>query len=204
MALDSDTLFRRIQHAVDRRAYFTPTTSLPAEMREALDEVRAALAAPHFDAGAVRTLISALHEQGRIDRIRMLSALVVVASHPSVADHAEAGRLCGEQEVAVLQAGGPQLDQNLAAVDRHRGVTAFHLHQPDVALEHFTRAFERHRTAENLGNVLAALCKRGDLDEADRVVDQAHEGLPAAFVRELDAQIARDPDLAPLRFRESA
>lgn len=199
-----DALLARVLATVDRRAYLTPTAAVAPAMRAALDEVRAALGRPGFDAEAVRALVESHHAAGRIDDVRRLSALCVIASHPRVADWPLAARLCGEHEIAVLAADAPSRDADLAAVARHRGVIAFQLGQPDVALDHFLVAFERHRTPENLGNVLAALLRQGALDEADRLLDGARASLPAPFVAELDAHVASDPDLAALRSRESA
>ncbi len=202
--MSRDALFARILHAVDRKAYFTPTTAVDPAQREALDLVRHAMAQPGFVAADVQALIHDLEARGRIDRLRALSASCVLASHPSVADYALAGRLCGEQEVEALRVGGSVLDANLASVARHRGVVAFLLDQPEVALEHFTLAFERQRTPENLGNVLAALCRQGLLDEADHFVVQARASMSVSFTQELDAIVDHDPDLAVLRYSESA
>lgn len=202
--MDRDALFSRILHAVDRRAYFTPTASVEPGMREALDLVRAAMAEPDFAPDAVQALIDDLHATGRIDTLRRLSASCVLASHPRVADYGRAAAICGEQQIEAMRLGGPLLDQHLASVERHRGVIAFLMGHPAVALDHFTSAFERQRTPENLGNVLASLCRTGDLDEADRVLVQARASLPVSFVKELDAIVDHDPDLAALRFQESA
>jgi Flp pilus assembly protein TadD len=132
----------------------------------------------------------------------MLSALHVVAASPRVKDYAEAARLAGEQEHAALEAGGPHLQTHLASVDRHRGVLAFLQHHYSVALDHFTRAIERERTPENLGNVLATLLRLGELDEADAILSQVQRSLPPAQVAELQRRIDIDPDLATLRAKE--
>jgi hypothetical protein len=134
--------------------------------------------------------------------VHYLSALHVIAAHPAVADYAEAARLCGEQEVAALELGGPLLHANLASVDRHRGVLAFLLSQPSVALDHFTRALERQHNVENLGNVLCALVALDADDEAADLVARVRTNYPETFRAELDRRIQSDPDLALLRTPE--
>lgn len=197
--IDHDALLARIRRAVDARAYRTPTARVDPAQQPAMDAIREEMAAQPFDAARVRHVVRRLHDEGRIDRVHMLSALHVVAAHPAVKDYAEAARLAGEQEQAALEQGGPRLDTHLASVDRHRGVLAFLTGHHAVALDHFTRAFERERTAENASNVLATLLRLGDLDEAERI----HASLLAAFpdhVRaDLETAIDNDPDLAALR-----
>ena len=105
----------------------------------------------------------------------------------------------GLQEMAALEQRGPRLDANLASVERHRGVLAFVQGHPDVALDYFTRALERERTSENLGNVLCALARLGELDEAGAILAQARGALSFELVRQLDERIQTDPDLAVLR-----
>src|SRR5678816_331667 len=140
--MDYQALFARILQTVDSSAYLTPSSQVDGPQREALAKVEAAIQASDFDAEATRRLVRRLNAEGRIDRVKMLSALHVVACHPSVADWEEAARLVGE----------PYLQSNLASVERHRGVLAFLRHHHEVALEYFTRALERERSAENLGN----------------------------------------------------
>jgi hypothetical protein len=197
--MDYQALFARILHTVDTAAYQTPVSQVEGPQREALSEVERLLHGPGFDANRARTTIRRLFTEGRIDRVKMLSALHVVACHPSVADWEEAARLVGEQEYAALELGGPHLEGNLASVDRHRGVLAFLRGHHAVALEYFTRSLERERSAENLGNVLATLLRMGDESEARDLLDQVRGGFPPAIVADLDRNIARDPDLALLR-----
>lgn len=202
--MDRQALFQRILQAVDDKAYFTPAAAVDAAQRPAMEEIARALSSADMDPGAVRALAQRLHQQGRIDRPHLLSALHVVAAHPRVRDYAEAARLAGEQEQAALELGGPHLEANLASVDRHRGVLAFLGKHYGVALDHFTRALERQRTAENLGNVLAALLRLGELEEAASIRAQVTRTLAPSVVRTLDDAIAQDPDLAALRTPEAS
>lgn len=202
--MNLQALFSRILQAVDSDAYLTPTDAAHPRQREALAEIAAMLRAADFDAERTRARVRALHDEGRIDRVSMLSALHVIAASPRVKDYAEAARLAGEQEHAALELGGPHLQSNLASVDRHRGVLAFLQHHHGVALDHFTRALERERTPENLGNVLAALLRLGEVEEADTVLTQVSRSLPPAQLRDLQRRIDLDPDLAVLRSSETS
>lgn len=204
MHVDFQRLYSRILQAVDNDAYLTPTDHADPSQRPALDEIRAFLRSPAFEADAARALIHRLHDSGKLDRVHTLSALHVVACSPRVKDWAEAARLAGEQELAALDLGGPYLEQNLASVDRHRGVLAFLREHYGVALDHFTRALERQRTPENIGNVLAALLRLGELDDAESILAQVRRTLSPAMLRELHDRIATDPDLAVLRPAEEA
>ncbi len=197
--MDHSSLYERILKAVDERAYFTPADAVDPAQRDAMREIGARLHAPDMDPAALRPWIHRLHAEGRIDRVHLLSALHVVAASPKVADWSEAARLAGEQELAALELGGPHLDANLASVDRHRGVLAFLRGHHSVALDHFTRALERQRTAENVGNVLAALLKLGEIEEAEEILAQVRRTLSPSMVADLSRAIDTDPDLAALR-----
>lgn len=197
--MNYQALLARILQQVDEQAYLTPSSHLPEADRAAMAEVAGMLQEPDFDPSEVRAVVRRMYKDGRIDRVLMLSALHVVAASPRVQDWAEAARLIGEQEFAALEQGGPQLEANLASVDRHRGVLAFLRSHFDVALDYFTRALERQRTAENFGNVLCTLCRLGEVDHAITLLTQIRDTLPASLVADLDAMIARDPDLAVLR-----
>jgi len=197
--MDYRLLLDRIYQSVDSQAYFTPTGSAPASQRDAMHEIAQALGRPDFEADNVRSLARRLHGAGRIDRVRYLSALHVIEAHPRVANWAEAARLAGEQEMAALELGGPELQHNLAAVDRHRGVLAFMRNQYEVALDYFSRALERERSSENLQNVLCSLLRLDEEADAKNLLDMIRRSYPAEIVESLNASIARDPDLALLR-----
>lgn len=197
-SLDYQAILARILESVDQKAYLTPSSHIDPRQRAAMSEIESAIQASSFEAGAVRAMIRRFHQEGRIDRVLMLSALHVVAAHPEVADYAEAARLAGEQEVAAMELGGPNLATNLAAVDRHRGVIAWLTRHPAIALDHFSRALERQHTVENLGNVLCALIAIGEIEEAEGLVGRVRSQYPASFVQELDRRIQRDPDLSLL------
>ena len=200
--MDYQAILDRILDTVDRDAYLTPSTQVDPDQRAALEQVGRALQSPDLEPGAARALVERLYEEGRIDRVMRLSALHVVAAHPAVADYALAARLAGEQELAALELGGPNLQANLASADRHRGVIAFLRGHTAIALDYFARALERERTAENLGNVLCALLRLGEVDDAASLLHQIREAYPPRVVAELAARIDQDPDLALLRDQE--
>ncbi len=201
--LDHSALFARILAAVDDDAYLTPTEHVDPHNKPALDEVRRLMRARDVDPAAIKRRILELHETGRLDRVHTLSALHVLAASPAVKDYAEAARLAGEQEQAALEAGGPWREANLASVDRHRGVLAFLQGHHEVALDHFTRALERQRSPENIGNVLATLLALGELEEAEAIHASVCRTLAAEPLAQLQRQIADDPDLALLRAVEA-
>lgn len=201
--MDYQAIFHRIRQTVDERAYFTPAVQVDPPQRTVLEEIGRALRAADFDAGSVRAIAERAFREGRIDRVMLLSALHVVACHPRVADWELAARLAGEQELAALDLGGPRLQDNLASVDRHRGVLAFLRGHYEAALDHFSRAFERQRSAENVQNILCTLLRLGELDEAADLLRQIRRAFPTAMVGELDRAVATDPDLALLRSEDA-
>jgi hypothetical protein len=200
--MDLEALFDRILHAVDEQAYLTPSSHVEPDQKQALASIAAAIQGDDFDERHARELIRRFHREGRIDRVMMISALHVVAAHPSVADWAEAARLAGEQEQAAMELGGPRLQANLASVDRHRGVVAFLQGHFEIALDYFSRAFERQHSAENLGNVMCCLLALGESDDARDLLGRVRRSFPASLVSEIEDRILRDPDLALLRDRE--
>ena len=200
--MDYQALLDRILTAVDRQAYLTPSAAVEPGQRRAMSLIGESIQSPGFEPVAVRALIERLYAEDRIDAVMRLSALHVVAAHPTVADYPEAARLAGEQELAAIQAGGPRLQDNLASVERHRGVLAFIVGDPVVALDYFSRAMERQRSAENLGNVLCCLIRLGEIDDAHNLLHQICEAYPPALVAELRGRVAADPDLALLRTKE--
>ncbi|MEY3212429.1 MAG: hypothetical protein RIT28_2910 [Pseudomonadota bacterium] len=197
--LDHALLFSRVLAEVDDEAYFTPMRRVSAEERFALEPIREALESGDFIVSDVRAQARSLYDARRIDRVKYLSCLHMIAAHPRVAEWEEAARLAGEQELAALELGGPELAANLASVDRHRGVLAFLRGHYEVALDYFSRAIERERTAENLGNVLCAMLRLGQIDEAGELLLQIRVCYPAPIVRALNDMILHDADLALLR-----
>jgi len=192
-------LLERILDAVDQRAYFVSSECAGGDDERALPELSTMLAQSGFDADGVRAYVRGEHEAGRIDNVVMLSALHVVACHPAVGAWEEAARLAGAQELAALQLGGPHMDDNLASVDRHRGVLAYLLGHVGIALDYFARAFERQRSAENLTNILAAMLRLGEESEARDLLVEVRSSFPPTAVSRIDAIIDMDPDLALLR-----
>ncbi len=197
--MNYQALFARILDTVDAEAYRTPAGHVDARQRTAMLEVERAIQSADFDPTHTRSLIDRLHHEGHIDAVLRFSALHVVACHPRVRDWEEAARMVGAQEHAALELGGPNLQNNLASVDRHRGVLAFLQGHLEVALDYFARALERQLTAENMGNILATLLRLGDEGEARGLLRRARGGLSKSFVGELQALIDSDPDLALLR-----
>ncbi len=202
--MDTRGLLDAILDQIDAEAYFTPTSSVSPAQRKVLDQVAARLRAPSFDVDEVRAFVDRAHADGKLDAVLRLSALHVIACHPRVSDWALAARLAGEQELAALDLGGPNLQANLAAVDRHRGVLAYLRGHYEAALEYFTRALERQHSAENLGNVLCALLRLDDEDEAVALYRRVCTSFPAPLVAELQQMVESDADLATLRGAEVA
>ncbi|MEQ1567264.1 MAG: hypothetical protein ABMA64_16605 [Myxococcota bacterium] len=197
--MDYQSILSRIRAAVASSTYQVPTAGAPPSQREALAEIAAAIERPDADPDWIARRIHQLHAAGKIDRVMKLSALGVLAASPLVGDLVEAARLASQQEFAALDEGGPWRDGYLASADRHRGVIAFLRGYPEVALDWFTRALERERTAENVGNVLVALVRLGEVDEAARMYAGISPHLPVDAQRELVDRVATDDDLIRLR-----
>lgn len=193
------SILDRIFEAVDQQAYLTPVHRIQGPEAQALAVFKAALAEPDFEAEEVRRLVDRLHEEGRLRATTRFSALHIIAAHPRVANFAEAARLVGEQELAALDESGPSLHADLASVDRHRGVLAFLKGHYEVALDYFSRALDRERSAENLCNILCCLIRLKELDEAGALWTQIQSSYPDDLVDELGRIIQQDPDLALLR-----
>lgn len=197
--MDYRSILDRILQTVDEEAYVTPLRRIGGEEGRAVGLIREAMRQQGWDPEQVRSLIHRLRDEGRLRRVTALSALHIVAAHPKVANWSEAARLAGEQEFAALEEGGPDLNHNLASVDRHRGVIAFSNQHYEAALDHFGRALERERSAANLGNILSTLIRLGEEDEARSLHSQIRASYPPALVDELEAYIQQDHDLALLR-----
>jgi len=193
------SILDRILQTVDEEAYVTPMRRIGGDEGQALAIIREVMRQPDWEAEELRSLIGRLHAEGRMRRVTMLSALHIVAAHPRVANWVEAARLTGEQELAALEEGGPNLQNNLASVDRHRGVIAFQRGFFEVALDHFGRALERERSAANLGNILSTLIRLGEEPEAQSLLVQIRSTYPDELVAELNVYIEQDHDLVLLR-----
>lgn len=197
--MNYDALYDRILRKVDQGAYLAYADAVPEDQQAAMAELGAYIQSPGFDPATGRELAHRFHRDGRIDRMMHLSALHVIAASPAVGDYSLAARLIAEKEMEALAQGGPLLQQRLASVDRHRGALAFLTGQYEVALDYFSRAFERQRSPGNLGNVLAALIRLGDTDDARELLAEVRRGLPSTLVSALDDMIRVDADLALLR-----
>ncbi len=197
--MDYAALYERILGQVDQQAYLPLADVVDPEQQDSMSEIERAIREPNISADSVEALIRGLHQDGRIDTVHMLSALHVLAACPKVADHSLAAKYAAEQEMAAMALGGPRLQANLASVDRHRGVLAFLQGHYGVALDYFSRAFERQHTAGNLSNVLATLIRLGDVGEARALAKQVRDALAPDLIADLNRIIDQDPDLALLR-----
>jgi tetratricopeptide (TPR) repeat protein len=200
--MDHRAILQRIRQSVDQQAYLPYADAVDPRQREAMLHIQQAIQATDFDASEARALAQRYHEAGAIDAVMLYSALHVIAASPQVRDYVEAARLVAQQELAAYELGGPGLAANLASVDRHRGVIAFLVGQNDVALDYFSRAFERQHTAGNLANVLATLVRLGDEAEARELLAAVRTSFPPGLAAALRDMIAADPDLALLRDSE--
>jgi len=201
--VDYEALLDRILRRVDADAYLPLADVVDEDQRVALDEVGLALQQPRIDVDSLRARVRHLHSQGAIDQVNLYSALHVIAAHPRVADLEEAAAMTARQEMAALRLGGPRLQGNLASVERHRGVIAWTQGNTDVAMDYFSRAFERQRSAGNLANVLACLLRLGAEADAQDLLRQVRGVFPTKLVAALDDMIQRDPDLSLLRVEAS-
>jgi tetratricopeptide (TPR) repeat protein len=193
-------LLDRLHRAVQRgEVYLAPADALPERERSAALEIHRCLRDQGAD--AARELIQALFDANALGAVARVSALHVVAASPEVRDFAEAFRLADQQEFLALREDGSHLLAQLASADRHRGVVTFLMGHYEVALDWFSRAFERERTAENLGNVLATLLATGSRSEAAELLETVRESFPGRFAADLQARILADDDLRELRTR---
>lgn len=197
--MDYRRVLDQIRSTVRQGSYLVPPSAASGPQKEALAGIASAIADPNSDPEVLRRKIHQLHAAGRIDRVMMLSSLGVLAASPGVRDYAEAARLAGQQELAALEQGGPRRDTYLASADRHRGVLAYLLGQYEVALDWFGRALGRERSSENLGNVLAALVRLGDIEAAAELRDGVSNHFPREVAEQLVHRIANDEDLIRLR-----
>lgn len=194
----SRTLLDRLHRAVQRgEVYLAPTDALPERDRSSASAILRCLQEEGPD--EARALIEALHAADAIGSVARVSALHVVAASPEVRDFAEAYRLAELQEYLALQEGGSYLIAQLASADRHRGVVAFLMGRYEVALDWFSRALERERTVENLGNVLATLLATGAREDAHDLLQTVKRSFPGRFAAALDDRIRVDDDLRELR-----
>jgi tetratricopeptide (TPR) repeat protein len=202
--MDYNAILERILNTVDREAYRFSGSHLSQPDAAAQKKVHEALANPSIDLDLIQRMVDQFHANGEIDEISRLSLLFVIAAHPRAKDYARAGRLLGERETAVWERAergnnDAEIERLLAAVDRHRGALAFLMGRYAHALDHFARALERERIADNLQNVLATLLRLGEEDDARELLGQVRQSYPAPVVEHLDRVIQEDPDLALLR-----
>ena len=197
--VDYDALFERIMSQVDQQAYLPLADVVDPEQQAAMEEIERSMRSPSDSAETTEALINSLHQNHRIDAVHRLSALHVLAASPKVGDHELAAQYATQQEIAAMDLGGPRLQANLASVDRHRGVLAFLKGHYQVALDYFSRAFERQHSAGNLSNVLATLIRLGDVAEARALTAQIRQALSPELIHDLNGIINQDPDLALLR-----
>ncbi|MBL8617098.1 MAG: hypothetical protein JNM72_15925 [Deltaproteobacteria bacterium] len=197
--MNHQALYDRILQKVDGQAYLAYADAVDPAQREAMAALGAQIQDPSVGADQVRASARAAYHDGRIDQFNLLSVLHVIASSPKVRDYAEAARLIAEKELLAIREGGTAQNSRLASVERHRGAVAYLMGDHAVALEYFSRAFERQRSAGNLANVLNALIRLGDRDEAVDLLRQVRATLPERLNADLAEMISVDPDLALLR-----
>ncbi len=197
--MNYEELVHRILHRVDELAYVANHEDIDPDQKPYLHAIGEALSEPSRTARELRQMAQGFYDEGRIDKVMLHSALHVIAASPKVQDPQEAARQVALQELAAYEVGGRWLAANLASVDRHRGVLAFNLDQLEIALDYFSRAFERQRIPGNVGNVLATLLRLGEIAEARDLHRQVQSAFPPYFTRELERLIGLDPDLALLR-----
>jgi tetratricopeptide (TPR) repeat protein len=197
--MNHQALYDRILQKVDGQAYLAYADAVDPAQREAMAALGAQIQDPAVGADQVRASARAAYHDGRIDQFNLLSVLHVIASSPKVRDYAEAARLIAEKELLAIREGGTAQNSRLASVERHRGAVAYLMGDHAVALEYFSRAFERQRSAGNLANVLNALIRLGDRDEAVDLLRQVRATLPERLNADLAEMISVDPDLALLR-----
>ena len=197
--MDYAALFERILEQVDEQAYLPLADVVDPDQEHSMKAIEDSIRDPAQTAQAIEQMIREFHSVGAIDEVHMLSALHVLAASPKLNNLDLAARYATEQEMAAMAMGGPRLQANLASVDRHRGVLAYLQGHYGVALDYFSRAFERQHTAGNLSNVLATLIRLGDISEARQLADQVNATLSRDLIDDLNHIIAQDPDLALLR-----
>lgn len=197
--MDVRRILNRIRETVRQSPYLVPLGAAAGPQRDVLAPVVRAIADPDADPDEVRQRIHQLHAAGRIDRVMMLSALGVLAASPLVRDYAEAARLAGQQELVALDAEAELRARYLASADRHRGVLAYLLGCYEVALEWFAQALARESSAENLGNVMAAMIRLGRIDEALELQQRVEHTFPREVVAGLRKRVEHDDDLVRLR-----
>ena len=197
--MDYAAPFERILEQVDEQAYLPLADVVDPDQKHSMKAIEDSIRDPAQTAQAIEQMIREFHSVGAIDEVHMLSALHVLAASPKLNNLDLAARYATEQEMAAMAMGGPRLQANLASVDRHRGVLAYLQGHYGVALDYFSRAFERQHTAGNLSNVLATLIRLGDISEARQLADQVNATLSRDLIDDLNHIIAQDPDLALLR-----
>jgi tetratricopeptide (TPR) repeat protein len=200
--LDYNALYERILGQVDQQAYLPLADVVDTAQQPTMLEIQQLIQNPTVNTPVVEAHIRETHQAGLIDKVHMLSALHVLAASPKCKDYDMAAKYAAEQEMASMAMGGPRLADNLASVDRHRGVLAFLQGHYGIALDYFSRAFERQHTSGNLANVLAALIRVGDLDEAKELLIQVRGALNPHLISSLNEMIEQDPDLSLLQTKE--
>lgn len=195
----STDTYRRVAEALHRPSYLVPTGQVHARYRVPLARLSEWMARPDFDGELAMAMIQRWRDEGVLDDERMWSAMSVVCTHPRVRQYREAARCIALQENAAMTQGGERLEAAMASVERHRGVLAFAMGRYEVALECFIRALERERTDENLGNVLVAMVRTGDVEQAEQLLEHVREHFPGDLTEALERRIDVDEDLEILR-----
>ena len=188
----------RVKRVVEHRSYLVSVDRVAPAIRAPVGEIAAMLRSLDIERWQIDARIDALRVSRELDDATAWSVRGIVAAHPRFADYLDALRCAALQELAALTAGGEGMRTQLASVDRHRGVVAFLMDRPQIALEQFTLALERERSAENLANVLCALVRLGDLETARELLGDVRRGFPTEIRAGVEWALANDADLAGL------
>ncbi|MBT3218926.1 MAG: hypothetical protein HN348_07520 [Proteobacteria bacterium] len=100
-----------------------------------------------------------MNQRSTVDRI---CHALETSANPVTRNYVETSRLASVLEFLALELGGPDMNHYLSSAYRYRGIVAFELCRYDAALELFSRALERERSAVNLAHMKDVVAKLGD------------------------------------------
>ena len=129
-----------VEGAFGRGSYLIPLDRQDPALRGPIAEVACMLLSPDVQRSQIDARIDAMRVSRVLDDACAWSLRGLVAAHPRFGDYCDALRCAALQELAALSAGGQSLRTRLASVERLRGVVAFLMDRPGVALEQIFRA----------------------------------------------------------------
>jgi hypothetical protein len=112
--VDYNALFERILGQVDQAAYMPLADVVDPAQQAAMGEIETQLRDPSIPAHVTESLIHGSHQDGRIDRVHMLSALHVLAALIRLDDLSEAQALVKQVRGAFKSALVADLNQMIA------------------------------------------------------------------------------------------